>query len=147
MEMLLHSDQIPKLHNILAAIFGWILLAGFLVIPGTFTSFKDSRTYQNATGDEASDIANSIVNAVDNVPLIYVSAVLSGLGALGCIWLWLRWRKNYVWLVNRIFLSVYYDVSIFAPADLPTGQLSSAHSPVFFRLSSMCIQREKACGQ
>lgn len=106
MEMLLHLDQIPKLHNILAAAFGWILLAGFLVIPGTFTTFKKSEAYQNASDSEASQIANSIVDAVDNVPLVYVSAFLSGIGALGCIWLWFRWRRNYVWLVNRIFLCI-----------------------------------------
>lgn len=34
MEMLLHLDKIPRLDNILASVFTWILLAGFLVIPG-----------------------------------------------------------------------------------------------------------------
>jgi hypothetical protein len=104
MEMLLHLDRIPKFHNILAAAFGWILLAGFLVIPGTFTSFRDTEAYENASGDDASRIANQIVNAVENVPLVYVSAFLSGIGAVGCIGLWIRWRRNYVWLINRIFL-------------------------------------------
>jgi hypothetical protein len=106
MEMLLHLDRIPRLHNILAAGFGWILLAGFLVIPGTFTSFKQTEAYENASGNAASDIANSIVNAINNVPLVYISAALSGVGALGCISLWYQWRKNYVWLINRIFLYV-----------------------------------------
>jgi hypothetical protein len=104
MEMLLHLDRIPRIHNILAAAFGWILLAGFLVIPGTFTSFKKSEAYRNASSDDASQIASDILDAVDNVPLVYVSAFLSGIGALGCIWLWYRWRRNYVWLINRIFL-------------------------------------------
>jgi hypothetical protein len=108
MEMLLHLDRIPKLHNIMAASFGWILLAGFLVIPGTFTNFKDSKTFQNASGDDASEIANSIVDAVDNVPLVYVSAFLSGIGAVGLVGLWIKWRRNYVWLINRIFLYVVF---------------------------------------
>ena len=104
MEMLLHLDRIPRMHNILAATFGWILLAGFLVIPGTFTSFQKSKAYEDATGEEASKIASEILKAINNVPLLYISAALSGIGALGCIWLWFRWSSNYVWLINRIFL-------------------------------------------
>lgn len=104
MEMLLHLDRIPRLHNILAASFGWILLAGFLIIPGTFTSFKETEAYENASGDDASRLASQILKAIDNVPLLYVSAISSGVGALGCLWLWYRWRRNYVWLINRIFL-------------------------------------------
>ncbi|ETN43435.1 uncharacterized protein HMPREF1541_02594 [Cyphellophora europaea CBS 101466] len=104
MAMLLHLDRIPRLHNILAAAFGWILLAGFLVIPGTFTALQKSEAYQAANDNEASQVANTVVKSIDNVPLVYVSAFLSGIGALGCIWLWLRWRKNYVWLINRVFL-------------------------------------------
>lgn len=111
MEMLLHLDRIPRLHNILAAAFGWILLAGFLVIPGTFTTFKKSETYENASGDDASRIAAEIVKAIDNIPLLYISAALSGVGALGCIVLWGRWRRNYVWLINRIFLYSTQDAS------------------------------------
>ena|SRR5882757_8571389 len=35
----------------------------------------------------------------------YVIAWLcTGIGAIGMIWLWWRWQKNYVWIVNRIFV-------------------------------------------
>ncbi|CZT08633.1 uncharacterized protein RAG0_13624 [Rhynchosporium agropyri] len=43
-DMLLQLDTIPKLHNILAGVFSWLLLAGYLVLPGTFTSIRNSRT-------------------------------------------------------------------------------------------------------
>ena len=105
MEMLLHLDEIPRLHNIAVSLFTWIILAGFLVVPGTFTSFKNSATFQKADSDK-DDIAHNIVHSIANVALLYVSAGFCAVGTLGCLWLWFRWRDNYVWLVNRIFLSV-----------------------------------------
>ena len=104
MEMLLHLDQIPRLHNILASLFTWILLAGFLVIPGTFTSFKNSAAFKNATENEEDEVAHAILDGIKNVGLVWVSGAFCIIGALGCLWLWLMWRKNYVWLLNRIFL-------------------------------------------
>jgi hypothetical protein len=104
MEMLLHLDQIPRLHNILASIFTWILLAGFLVIPGTFTSFKNSNAFKDADGNGSNEVANAIVHGIKNVGLLWVSGAFCVIGALGCLWLWFMWRKNYVWLLNRIFL-------------------------------------------
>ena len=99
MGMLLHLDAIPRLHNLLAAIFTWVLLAGFLVIPGTFTSFK-SQTHNG----ESNAVEGAIVRSVGNIGLVWVSGACCVVGALGCCWLWFRWRQNYVWLINRIFL-------------------------------------------
>ena len=104
MEMLLHLDQIPKLHNILASVFTWILLAGFLVIPGTFTSFKNSAAFKDADGNDSNKIAHAIVHGMANVGLAWVSGAFCAIGGLGCLFLWFRWRQNYVWLLNRIFL-------------------------------------------
>ena len=98
MEMLLHLDSIPRIHNIAASLFTWIILAGFLVVPGTFNTFKDSDEFQSASEKSA------IINSISNVPLLYVSACFCGSGVLGCLWLWYRWRHNYVWLINRVFL-------------------------------------------
>ena len=39
-DMLLELDAIPRLHNILASFFTWILLAGYLVFPATFNSLQ-----------------------------------------------------------------------------------------------------------
>jgi hypothetical protein len=98
--MLLHLDDIPRLYNILAAGFTWILLAGFLVIPGTFTTFKDH------TDDSkiSNTVENAIVNSISHIGLVWVSGAFCIIGAVGCCWLWFLWRKNYVWLINRIFL-------------------------------------------
>jgi predicted histidine transporter YuiF (NhaC family) len=100
--MLLHLDRIPRLHNILAAVFTWILLAGFLVIPGTFTSFKNSEAFKDSNNKDA--LEQKILHSVANVGLLWVSGACFVIGLLGCCWLWFMWRRNYVWLINRIFL-------------------------------------------
>lgn len=41
MNMLLALDGIPRLDNLLASFFTWILLAGFVLFPGTFTSLEN----------------------------------------------------------------------------------------------------------
>lgn len=45
-----------------------------------------------------------MVKEVKNVPLLYIAAFCSGIGSLGMAWLWFRYRTNYVWILNRIFL-------------------------------------------
>ncbi|KAH7882019.1 hypothetical protein F5I97DRAFT_387011 [Phlebopus sp. FC_14] len=35
-----------------------------------------------------------------------VAWTCTGIGAIGMVWLWWRWHKNYVWIVNRIFMCV-----------------------------------------
>jgi hypothetical protein len=97
--MLLHLDDIPRLHNILAAVFTWILLAGFLVIPGTFTTFKNRTDTSNSNSVE-----DAIVHSIAHVGLVWVSGAFCVIGAVGCCWLWFLWRQNYVWLINKIFL-------------------------------------------
>jgi len=104
MEMLLHLDRIPSLHNVLASLFTWILLAGFLVVPGTFTSFKNSDVFKNADEDDSNKIAHAIVHSIANIGLLWLAGTFCLIGGLGCFWLWWRWRANYVWLINKIFL-------------------------------------------
>ena len=59
--MLLALDDIPKLHNMLAKFFNWILLAGFVLFPGTFTSLK------NLGG--SGQVEQQLVHAVTSIPL------------------------------------------------------------------------------
>ena len=58
--MLLALDGISPLFNILASFFTWILLAGFLLFPGTFASWENE-----PAGTPQSDI----LNVVNNVSL------------------------------------------------------------------------------
>lgn len=103
MEMLLHLDQIPRLYNILASLATWILLASFLVVPGTFTTFKESKAFQDADSGD-SGVKHTIVNSINHIGLLWLSGTFCVVGIVGCLGLWYRWRENYLWLLNRIFL-------------------------------------------
>lgn len=61
--MLLALDGIPPLHNILAGFFTWILLAGFVLFPGTFTSL------QEANGEGLGVAGIAVLGAVQHLPL------------------------------------------------------------------------------
>lgn len=102
MQMLLHLDEIPRLHTMLAGLFTWVLLAGYIVFPGTFTSLRNSKAVKDAANTEAS--AKMLVNTVQNVPLLWLAAICCIMGVLGMIWLWWTWQENYIWLSSRIFL-------------------------------------------
>jgi hypothetical protein len=100
-EMLLNLDTIPRLHNIYASFFSWIVLAGFVVVPGTFTSIQDLTDDPSVV---ANGTASTILDHVKNVPLLVIAAICCGVGVGGMMWLAYRWRQNYVWLLNRLFL-------------------------------------------
>lgn len=106
MQMLLHLDRIPRVYNFLAGLFTWILLASFLIIPGTFTSFKNSDAFKNIQDneDKSNAVAKAILDSAANAGLLWLSGAFCMIGGTGCLVLWARWRKNYVWLVNKIFL-------------------------------------------
>lgn len=103
-EMLLHLDEIPRIYNIGASLFTWIILAGYLVIPGTFTTFKQSEAFQEADDDDSNEVTHAIVHSIANIELLWLSGAFCAVGLVGCLGLWFRWRQNYLWLINRIFL-------------------------------------------
>ncbi|KAF9004587.1 hypothetical protein BDQ17DRAFT_400427 [Cyathus striatus] len=80
----------------LASFSTWILLAGFVLFPGTFTSLQNINA--------SSQVEQRLVNVVTQVPLFVIAFLCSGIGAAGMCYLWWRWRNNYIWLVNQIFL-------------------------------------------
>lgn len=102
MDMLLSLDTIPRIHNILASFFGWLLLAGYVVFPGTFSSLSSSLDEDSSSAAEAE--ASRILNSVQNMPLLIIASVCCGIAIAGLLWLSFLWRKNYVWLLNRIYL-------------------------------------------
>jgi hypothetical protein len=61
--MLLSLDTVPRIHNILASFCTWILLAGYIVFPATFTGLKDVEVK-----DENGDVKEAIKkHALDTV--------------------------------------------------------------------------------
>ncbi|KAJ1301979.1 hypothetical protein OPQ81_000815 [Rhizoctonia solani] len=99
MNMLLELDAVPRFHDMLASFFSWILLAGFVIFPGTFTSIQQL----DSDDPSRSDADKWILVQVKNVPLLAIAGACCAIGAIGMIWLWHRWHKNFIWLVNRIF--------------------------------------------
>lgn len=100
MQMLLDLDSVPKWHNVVVAIAAWMLLAGFVIFPGTFASMQSIN--DNDTG--VSSVEGWVLHHVRNLPLLVVGGVCCGVGALVMTAFWLRWRRNYVWVCNRVFL-------------------------------------------
>lgn len=93
--MLLALDDIPQMFNLMASFFTWILLAGFVLFPGTFTSLQQQ---------QLSGVGAQVLDVVSNIPLYIIAWVCTGIGGVGMIWLWWRWQLNYIWIVNRIFV-------------------------------------------
>ncbi|KAH7076259.1 hypothetical protein FB567DRAFT_156858 [Paraphoma chrysanthemicola] len=99
-DMLLGLDDVSPLHNFLASLSVWILLAGYIVFPATFTKLQN----EDLDAKADTNLKQKALKTVRNVPLLYIAAFACGLGVMGCLWLWWKHRKNYVWVINRIFL-------------------------------------------
>jgi hypothetical protein len=99
MRMFLELDTVPWLQNILASLSTWLLLAGYTVFPGTFTSIRNSQALENAgrTG-------KIIVKTFQNLPLLVVAALFCATGASGMSWFGWKWQDNYMLLLNKIIL-------------------------------------------
>lgn len=98
--MVVESHEVPLRWNFLASISNWLLLAGFIVFPGTFTSISRSRLLDH------NQAGRVIQRAVRNVPLLYIGSLSCIVGILGILWAWWNLKHNWFWLVYRIFLSV-----------------------------------------
>ena len=98
MKMFFQANAIPTRYNIFAALSSWLTLAGFIVVPRTFTSLRDSETLANNRGGKV------LQNTVQNLPLLPVAGVLYLCGTIGMCGLWWTFRRNYVWLIRQIFL-------------------------------------------
>ncbi|GLA44589.1 hypothetical protein AnigIFM63309_004210 [Aspergillus niger] len=61
-QMLLEVDHMPWIYNIIASVAHWVLLAGYLVIPGTFTSLQKSGKLMPVTMNAAAGLATTLIN-------------------------------------------------------------------------------------
>jgi hypothetical protein len=100
--MIVESNEIPWKFNALASAANWILLAGYLVVPGTFTSLQKSDTLSD---DLAKNVAgNVLLNTIQNPPLLAISCLFFVLGSVLIGWLFSEYKGNYIWLINRLFM-------------------------------------------
>ncbi|KIJ08999.1 hypothetical protein PAXINDRAFT_88102 [Paxillus involutus ATCC 200175] len=95
MNMLLALDDIPPLFNLMASFFTWILLAGFVLFPGTFASWKNQNTSETET---------QILGLINKISLYVFAWICTGIGGCGMTWLWWKWQNNYIWITNRVFI-------------------------------------------
>ena len=119
-DMLLALDRIGPIHNLLAFAFCWLLLAGFVVLPGTM-----QKTLPQKADLTNNKTVRAVIKWVVALPLfvpssssilgfsyspfrlyirIAVAGVVSSTGLIGMVWMWIRWRRNYIWLIRNIFL-------------------------------------------
>jgi hypothetical protein len=92
------EDKIPIGANIRAHIYSWLILAGFLVFPGTFSSLSTFTTLSNSANGEL------VQNAVKNIPLLPLAFLCCLVGTVKLAYIWRDQRTNYVWLISYIFL-------------------------------------------
>ncbi|GFG16466.1 conserved hypothetical protein [Aspergillus lentulus] len=102
--MLLELQDIHWLYNFMASLAAWMLLAGYLVIPGTFTSLQRSDTITNKMAQNDADKA--VLKTIQNPPLVAIAWVLLSIGVATMSFLFYRWRRNYLWLISRLFMYV-----------------------------------------
>jgi uncharacterized iron-regulated membrane protein len=100
--MLLQLNTIPGVYNILAGLFTWLVLAGYIVLPGTFTSLRNSQTVTAVA--EASKAGRLVLKAYHNLGLLWIAAICCAIGVSGMCWLGWMWKKNYIWLRDRIIM-------------------------------------------
>ncbi|KIJ10269.1 hypothetical protein PAXINDRAFT_86323 [Paxillus involutus ATCC 200175] len=93
-DMLMKFDNISYWWDIAAIVVNWLLLAGFVMFPGTFTSWETSDL----------DTVVALANIIQQLPLYVVAWACTGIGGVGMLFLWWKWRKNYFWLKSSIFL-------------------------------------------
>jgi hypothetical protein len=96
--MVVESHEIDPWHNIIAAICNWLFLAGFTVFPGTFTALSHTSVLNS------SQPGRVIQGALSNPPLLVLGILFCVIGGFGAAWFWWRYRRNYIWLIDRVLL-------------------------------------------
>ncbi|OGM39399.1 hypothetical protein ABOM_012135 [Aspergillus bombycis] len=102
LEMLVEVDNMWWVYNVAASAAHWVLLAGYLVVPGTFTSLEKSDEVKATL--EGNRAGEAILGTIQNPPLLVISCLSFAAGVLLFIWLGWEMRYNYIWLVSRIFM-------------------------------------------
>ena len=82
LKMLQEDDQMDVRLNITASVANWALLAGYLVIPGTFASLQSSNQVGHILG--ANKTGRVVLYAIRNPPLLVISYLFlaSGIRAM-----------------------------------------------------------------
>lgn len=88
--------------NLSANAANWVLLAGYVIIPGTFTSLKKSNEVQDVL--QKNGAGRAALKTIQNPPLLVIAFLFLITGGTMLGWLWVKFKDNYPWLINKIFL-------------------------------------------
>lgn len=105
--MLKEEAQMDWRYNFYANAANWILLAGYLVVPGTFTSLNNSDKVEKTL--QSNETGRVMLKKLQNPPLLVIACLFLVAGATTLGYLFIMFRKTYSWLINRIFLLVIPD--------------------------------------
>jgi hypothetical protein len=101
-QMLREQETMPLTINSLVGFFTWLLLAGYVVLPGTFTTLN---RVKNVVSNRSTE--TFILQSVQNIPLLWLAALCCIIGSSGICFIWWICRNNFVWLINHLFLYDY----------------------------------------
>lgn len=106
MNMAMSTERIPRAHNILSNVFAWMILLAFIIAPANFCGEAGGTSPKlDVKRDDALPSTPAASHRfIPSVALLAASCAMFGLGLAGMLWLTLCWRRNYIWLMNRIYL-------------------------------------------
>jgi hypothetical protein len=103
-QMLREEEEMDLMFNIAVSAANWALLAGYLVVPGTFTSLQSSDKMERAL--QANKAGRTVLRTIQNPPLLSIACCLLLGGIAAFLWLlhFPKLRGNYIWLINKLFV-------------------------------------------
>ncbi|CAG7945738.1 unnamed protein product [Penicillium nalgiovense] len=101
-QMLREEAEMDWKYNLSAGTGNWVLLAGYLVVPGTFTSLKNSDQVEQKL--QQNDAGRVLLKTIQNPPLLAIACIFLVFGVVLLGWLSVKFRDSYSWLINRIFM-------------------------------------------
>jgi hypothetical protein len=101
-KMLKEEAQMDWRFNLCANAANWVLLAGYVIIPGTFTSLKKSSEVQDVL--QKNGAGQVVLKTIQNPPLLVIAFLFLITGSAMLGWLWVKFQTCYPWLINKIFL-------------------------------------------
>ena len=95
-DMVYEEYCIPFKYKLSATGSLWFLLFGFVLFSGTFTTIKLN------TAEEV------LLSKFENIPMFVLGFLFCGGSSCTLVYLSWKWRKNSIWLVERILLYVFF---------------------------------------
>lgn len=102
--MLREEAEMDMRFSITVGAANWALLAGYLVIPGTFTSLQTSNQVEKTL--QTNEAGRTVLHMIQNPPLLAIACLLFVSGIAALVWLmhFPKLRGNYPWLINKVFV-------------------------------------------